>query len=250
MAEKEIRNQTNTLISAEQKKLDAMDSFQLQRYAVQESVKDMNDIKCTMNIQEQKIKDLDAALNAAKIEKTVFEQESDRLRILNEEITQKFESRHGRIEEVETELEAIKCTDLIQKDELQDLRRRLETSQKQLDLITEVNAETRAKDQTLDVSNKKISIEMLSVQDQLQQMNVDRHRLMVELKNMTSERDELTDERDMALRKIERLQTAIDDSEYMLHEFKLKSGLKEEKMNANIQELNDKKHELEHEVQT
>ena len=36
-------------------------------------------------------------------------------------------------------------------------------------------------------------------------MNVDRHRLMVELKNMTSERDELTDERDMALRKIERL---------------------------------------------
>ena len=165
MADRDIRNKNNTLLSAEQSRLEAVDSFQLQRYEMQESVKDLNDIRSKMNMQDEKIKDLVGSLEAAKLERNVFESEAEKLRKVNEEVTAQFEERHGKIEELSTELEAIKCRELIYKDELDQLRKKLETTKKQLSQISEQNAETKAKDLTLDRENKKLVKDLADTQE-------------------------------------------------------------------------------------
>ena len=70
-------------------------------------MKDLNDIRSKMNMQDEKIKDLVGCLEAAKLERNVFESEAEKLRKVNEEVTAQFEERHGKIEELSTELEAI-----------------------------------------------------------------------------------------------------------------------------------------------
>lgn len=73
----------------------------------------MNDIKSKMNMQAERIKDFDGLLDASKKEKIVFEEERDKLQKLNEEISKKFESRHGMIEELTGQHDALECTNLI-----------------------------------------------------------------------------------------------------------------------------------------
>ena len=51
-------------------------------------------------------------------------------------------------------------------------------------------------------------------------MNIDRHLVMDNLKNMTARADDLTDQRDSAINKCERLQYAIEDSEATFAKFK------------------------------
>ena len=193
-----------------------------------------------MNMQAERIKDFDGLLDASKKEKIVFEEERDKLQKLNEEISKKFESRHGMIEELTGQHDALECTNLIQSNELEDLRRRLALTTKQLLLLTEVNAETKAKDQTLETSNKKHTTDLSTTQDQLQAMNADRHKQKDALSAMSLQADNFVEERDSALKRIESLKQVIEDSEAMFMNFKYAAGKSEEKLNDSIEVLNVK----------
>ena len=55
MAAKDIHKKGNTLMVAEQQRLQALDDWQLERYCVQERLKDTNDIKAKMEIMHSRM---------------------------------------------------------------------------------------------------------------------------------------------------------------------------------------------------
>lgn len=93
MAAKDIHKKGNTLMVAEQQRLQALDDWQLERYCVQERLKDTNDIKAKMEIMHSRMQDLEGALAAAKIERKVFEDDRDLYQEKYEMISKKFEAR-------------------------------------------------------------------------------------------------------------------------------------------------------------
>lgn len=185
MAEKDIRNKNNTLLSAEMQKIEAMDNFQLQRYEVQESMKDLNDIKSKMEIQAAQVVDLQAALAAAKAERKVYESDRDKLQEEYHALASKFETRQGSIDELAAKLDAVNTSSKIQYNELTSLRRTHESTDKQLSEMLVENAETKAKDKTLEFNNKQLSTDINITQEQLQKMNDERHKLQEKLEKMT-----------------------------------------------------------------
>ena len=70
-----------------------MDDWQLERYSVQETIKDKNDIKAKMEILWQQQKDQEAELAAARKERKVFEEDRDKYQQKYEKLRKKFEDR-------------------------------------------------------------------------------------------------------------------------------------------------------------
>ena len=66
-------------MAAQQQSTKAIEEFELKRYEIQESAKDLNDFKLKMDVQTQEIEHLKAIIQAGKLEKE--ESELARLKI-------------------------------------------------------------------------------------------------------------------------------------------------------------------------
>lgn len=95
VAEKELKKKNMTLRTAEMQRSKATDNYELQRYEVQESIKDLNSVKAKMEIYEQQIEHLKGVVDASKLEKE--ENELVRLKIQREyqRVNKEFEDREG-----------------------------------------------------------------------------------------------------------------------------------------------------------
>ena len=161
-----------------------------------------------------------------------------------EKFLKKYEKRQGVVDVVTADLEASQVSSMQYHIEVKSLRSKLETATKQLNMITETNAATRAKDQTLEVDNKQLGIEVLTNQTHLQEMNVDRHKMMTKLYNLTNLSGDLEEQRDNALMAVDQYKVAISKSEIALGDYKSKAVEREDHLNKTVIKLKSTQDEL------
>lgn len=161
-----------------------------------------------------------------------------------EKFLKKYEKRQGVVDVVTADLEASQVSSMQYHIEVKSLRSKLETATKQLNMITETNAATRAKDQTLEVDNKQLGIEVLTNQTHLQEMNVDRHALMTKLYNLTNFSGDLEEQRNSALMAVDQYKVAISKSEITLGDYKSKAVEREDHLNKTVIKLKATQDEL------
>ena len=71
--EREMKKKNLNLMTAQRSQAKAIEGFELQRYEVQESNKDLNDVKTKMEVQTQEIEHLRGVIQASKLEKEEME---------------------------------------------------------------------------------------------------------------------------------------------------------------------------------
>ena len=118
-----------------------------------------------MELQTTQIKDLQAALSASQVAKKHHKNELDKLQKEYDWISDEYKDRHGAIETLKGQLEAQQQTNSLQKIELDHIRRQLDDLKKKIETMKEQQAETHAKDQTLEVNNKLLQKDVYQTQD-------------------------------------------------------------------------------------
>ena len=68
-----MKKKNLNLMTAQRSQAKAIEGFELQRYEVQESNKDLNDVKTKMEVQTQEIEHLRGVIQASKLEKEEME---------------------------------------------------------------------------------------------------------------------------------------------------------------------------------
>ena len=73
VAEKDLKKKIMSIQNAENAKAKMHDDYELERYANQEGLKDINEIKVRMEVQKQDIEHLNSVVAAVKLEKEEVE---------------------------------------------------------------------------------------------------------------------------------------------------------------------------------
>ena len=120
-----------------------------------------------MQLQAQRIKDLEAQLEASISDKKVHEEAELKLQKAYDDLTDEFELREGRIEQLAAELGAEKQSRKTFYDDLTKLRREYHAMQKKFNETSVLQAETQALNLNLNKNNEKLSVDASKTRDQL-----------------------------------------------------------------------------------
>lgn len=137
VTEKEIKKKNLILRTADTKRTQAQDNYELKRYEVQESAKDLNDVKTKMDVQTQEIEHLRGILAANQLEKDEIESARQKIKTKYKKIKAQFEERAGQIELYQADSEAKTQTVKEYITELEPLRKQNESLENKLNDINE-----------------------------------------------------------------------------------------------------------------
>ena len=137
VTEKEIKKKNLILRTADTKRTQAQDNYELKRYEVQESAKDLNDVKTKMDVQTQEIEHLRGILAANQLEKDEIESARQKIKTKYKKIKAQFEERAGQIELYQADSEAKTQTAKEYITELEPLRKQNESLENKLNDINE-----------------------------------------------------------------------------------------------------------------
>ena len=227
-AEKEFKKKNAMILAADQKRNEAYESLENERFKIRDNDISQDDLRTRLEVRQQEVNHFQALIDAMKVEKE--EVELARLKIKGKytKIKAEFEARVDAVDYLSGKLDFVEKKMKETTKELDPMRVRVKDLEEALEIWREDYMVMKTKKKDFERDNRTILKDLKISQQQVQELNESRHKLVLDNEQIKQEAEHLLKQRDVANDTIDKKQTEIKKLDGLIANLKLDALAKEE----------------------